>query len=176
MTKHNSLKLKILRESDVSQNYYRWMNDKYILKYTAQYGAKHSLKNIKKFVKEKKRSKCEFLYGIYIYNNELKSYEHIGNIKLVPINFRNLTADVSYIIGEKKYWGNGCATKAVNLISKLAKTQYGLKKLQAGHQKNNLGSRKVLLRNKFKLEGIFKSQIKLGKNKRTDRYVYGLIL
>ena len=176
MIKKNSIKIKILNECDVSENYCRWMNDKHVLKYTSQFGVKHSLRNIKKFVKEKKKSKLEFLYGIYILNKEIRSYEHIGNIKLGPINFRNLTADVSYIIGEKKYWRNGYATKAVSLISKLAKKKFGLKKLQAGHQKNNLGSKKVLLRNNFKLEGVFKSQIKIGKNKRTDRYVYGLIL
>lgn len=176
MKKQNFIKLKILNESDVSQNYYRWMNDRNILRYTAQFRVGHSLKNIKKFVSEKKKSKNEFLYGIYLFNTEIENYEHIGNIKLGPINFKNLTADVSYLIGEKKYWGKGYATKAVNLISKLAKKKFGLKKLQAGHHKNNLGSSKVLLRNKFKLEGVFKSQIKIGKNKRTDRYVYGLIL
>ena len=174
--KNNTIKLKILNESDVSENYYKWMNDKNILKYTAQIGVKHSLKNIKNFDKKKNKSKYEFLYGIYIFDIQIKNYVHIGNIKLGPINLRNLTADVSYLIGEKKYWGNGYATKAVSLISKLAKKKYGLKKLQAGHQKDNLGSSKVLLRNNFKLEGIFKSQIKIGKKKRTDRYVYGLIL
>tara|TARA_S200000501_G_C20766456_1_gene718536 strand:- start:559 stop:1089 length:531 start_codon:yes stop_codon:yes gene_type:complete len=174
--KKKIIDLKILTESEVSKRYHYWMNDKNVLKYTAQFGSKHSIKDIINFVREKRKSKNEFLYGIFISNQNNSFKEHIGNIKLGPINFRNLSADVSYLIGEKKYWGKGYATLAVNKIVKIAKKKFKLRKLQAGHQKNNLGSSKVLLRNKFKLEGIFKSQIRTSKNKRTDRYVYGLIL
>ena len=151
--KNKKIQLKILNVSDVSTKYLKWLNNSNIMRFTAQAGKKHTLSNVKKFVKE-----------------------HIGNIKLGPINKRNLTADVSYIIGEKKHWNKGYATQAVKEISILAKKKFKLKKLQAGHQKINPASSKVLTRNRFKLEGIFKSQIKIGKNKRTDRYVYGLIL
>ncbi len=174
--KNKKIQLKILNASDVSIKYLKWLNNSNIMKFTAQAGKRHSLSSVKKFVKEKRDSKIEYLYGIYIFNDIKKIKEHIGNIKLGPINKRNLTADVSYIIGEKKYWNKGYATQAVKEITILAKKKFKLKKLQAGHQKINSASSKVLTRNKFKLEGIFKSQIKIGKNKRTDRYVYGLIL
>ena len=39
----------------------------------------------------------------------------------------------------------------------------------------NLGSKKVLKRNNFKLEGILRSQIVV-RNKRYDRYLYGLLI
>ena len=106
-------------------------------------------------------------------NNSIS--DHIGNIKLGPINFKNLTADISYFIGERKHWGKGLATQAISEIIKIAKSKFKLKKLQAGHWKKNLGSKKVLKRNNFKLEGILRSQIVV-RNKRYDRYLYGLLI
>ena len=50
-----------------------------------------------------------------------------------------------------------------------------LKKLQAGLYEINYASKKALEKNKFKLEGILKSQI-LFNNKRYKSYWYGLIL
>jgi len=167
------IKLKELSLSDVNKAYQKWMNDAEIFKFSKQSKKRHSLKEIKEFVLCKKKSKREFLYKILIYEN--KKSKHVGNIKLGPINFENKTADVSYFIGEKNYWNLGITTKAIKEIINLAKNKFKLKKLQAGHWKGNFASRKVLLKNKFKLEGILKSQIQTKKG-RVDRYLYGLII
>ena len=50
-----------------------------------------------------------------------------------------------------------------------------IKKLQAGCYEINKGSKKILLKNKFKLEGILKKQI-VFKNKRYDNLLFGLVL
>lgn len=175
MKKKFIIKLKELEPKDVTKKYQNWMNDYNVVKYTAQSEYKHTYKDIVNFVKSKKKSKNEFLYGIYLINNEKSICDHIGNIKLGPINFKNLTADISYFIGEKKYWGRGYTTQAIYEIIKIAKSRFKLKKLQAGHWKKNLGSKKVLKRNNFKLEGILKSQIVVRK-RRYDRYLYGLLI
>ena len=173
MRKKFNIKLKELNISDVNVNYKNWMNNYEIFKFSKQSNQKHSIKKIKKFVLKKKKSKREFLYKILIL--EKRKYLHVGNIKLGPINLENKTADISYFVGEKKYWNKGIATGAIKLVVSLAKNKFKLKKLQAGHWKKNVASKKVLLKNKFKLEGILKSQIKTKKG-RTDRYLYGLII
>ena len=104
-----------------------------------------------------------------------KKNKHVGNIKLGPINFENKTADISYFIGEKNYWDQGITTKAIEMIINLAKKKFKLKKLQAGHWEKNIASRKVLLKNRFKLEGVLKSQIQTKKG-RINRYLYGLVI
>jgi len=167
------IKLRELSLSDVNETYQEWMNDSEIFKFSKQSNKIHSLKEIKEFVLGKKKSKSEFLYKILIYEN--KKNKHVGNIKLGPINFENKTADISYFIGEKNYWDRGITTKAIKEIINLAKKKFKLKKLQAGHWEKNIASRKVLLKNKFKLEGILKSQIQTKKG-RVDRYLYGLII
>ena len=69
----------------------------------------------------------------------------------------------------------GYGTEAIRKICLISKKRFKLKKLQAGFNQQNKGSRKVLIKNNFKLEGIFKSQ-RIIKNKRFDSYWYGKII
>ena len=163
---------KLNLKTDVSKKYLNWMNDKEIQQYTEQKYNKHSITDIRNFVKEKNKSKTELLYGIFL--NEHKLNTHIGNIKIGQINFRHKSAEISYFIGEKKLWGKGYTTLAIREIIKLAKKK-GLKKLRAGLYEMNIGSKKVLINNGFKIEGTFKSEL-VYKKKRFDLIWFGKIL
>ena len=163
---------KLNLKKDISKKYQNWMNDLEVHKYTERKYLKHSLINIRKFVKEKNNSKNEFLYGIFLKKNN--SNIHIGNIKLGPINPMHRNAEVSYFIGEKELWGKGYATLAIKEITKIAKKMC-LKKLKAGLYEMNTASKKVLEKNNFKLEGKLKSEI-VCKGKRCDLYLFGKIL
>ena len=83
MIKKNSIKIKILNESDVSENYCRWMNDKHILKYTSQFGVKHSLRSIKKFVKEKKNQNLSFYMG---YTYKIRKLEVMNTLEISSLD------------------------------------------------------------------------------------------
>ena len=146
------------------------MNDIEVHKYTEQKNKRHSLKDIKDFVIKKNKSKNEFLYGIFLKKNK----SHIGNIKLGPINFIHKFAEISYFIGEKELWGKGCAAKAIREIIKIARKKK-LKKLKAGFYEKNFGSKKVLEKNNFKLEGKMKSEM-VYNGRRYNLYLYGKIL
>ena len=99
---------------------------------------------------------------------------HIGNIKLGPTNFKHKTSEISYFIGNRNFWNKGYASRAIKEIIIIAKKKR-IKKLTAGFYRENIASKKILEKNNFKLEAIFKSQFKI-KNRRTDGIVYGLIL
>lgn len=173
MKKQKLIILKKLNlNEDISKKYLNWMNDKEVHKYTEQKYKKHSFKDLKNFVEEKNRSKIEFLFGIFLKENN--QYTHVGNIKLGPINFTHKNAEISYFIGEKKMWGKGFTTLAIKEIIKIAKKK-GLKKLKAGFIKMNTGSRKVLLKNGFKTEGIFRSEVKFN-GKRVDTHWLGKVI
>ena len=149
------------------------MNNYDVVKYTNQKDKKHTVKNVTKFIKEKQKSKTEFLYGIYLKNGKKK--EHIGNIKLGPINFTHRNGDISYLIGSKNYWRKGYATQAISEVIKIAKNKFKLKKLQACFEKMNVASKIVFEKNNFKQEEVLKSHT-LFQGKRYDRYWYSLIL
>ena len=173
MTNYKKITLRKLNlTKDISKKYLTWMNDLEVHKYTEQKYIKHSKTKIRKFVKEKNKSKNEFLYGIFLKRNNL--YTHIGNIKLGPVNFNHKFSNISYFIGEREMWGKGYTTLAIKEIIKIAK-KMGLKKLKAGLHEMNIGSKKVLEKNNFKLEGKMKSEI-IYKGKRYNSYWFGKIL
>ena len=165
--------LKELNYKNVTKDYVQWMNNYDVVKYTKQKDKKHTIKNVAKFVKEKQKSKTEFLYGIYLKNGKKK--EHIGNIKLGPINFTRSNGNISYLIGNKDYWGKGYATQAISEVIKIAKNKFKLKKLQASFDEINIGSKIVLEKNNFKQEEVLKSHT-LFQGKRYNKYWYGLLL
>ena len=157
-------------DKDVGNKYKKWMNDFKIHKFTEQKYKKHTLKDIKSFVAQKNKSKIEFLFGIFLKENN----NHIGNIKLGPINFIHKTAEISYFIGEKDLWGKGYTTIVIKKIINIARKKK-IKKLKAGLYEMNKGSKKVLEKNGFLLEGKFKSEIIFNK-KRYASYWLGKII
>lgn len=164
-----TLKLKKITLKDVNSRYLSWLKDKEVFYYSDQSKIKQTIKKIKKYVKDRLDGN-EKMYGIFYKKN------HIGNIKLGPIDYINLSSEISYFIGEKNLWNKGLATKAIIEIIKIAKKK-GIKKLIAACQAPNLGSIKVLKKNKFLKEGLLKKHQILGnKKKRTDVFIYGKIL
>ncbi len=78
------------------------------------------------------------------------------------------SAEIGYWVGEP-YWGNGIATKAVELITEYGFDQLALHRIYAGVFAYNTASIKVLEKNGFKKEGIFKNAI-VKNDKRCDEH------
>tara|TARA_B100000401_G_C52737084_1_gene686409 strand:+ start:517 stop:1020 length:504 start_codon:yes stop_codon:yes gene_type:complete len=163
--------LRELNEKNVSKEYVRWLNSSSVNLYTEQKYFKHTIKSVKEYVLDKKKSRLEFLYGIFLNSNKI----HVGNIKIGPINKIHKTAYVSYFIGSSKYRSKGIMSEAFNQIFNLAKKKFKIKKIQAGIYEKNISSKKLLEKNKFKLEGVFLSQL-IYKKKRIKKLIYGKIL
>ena len=68
-------------------------------------------------------------------------------------------------------WGKGYVTLAIKEIIKIAKNKK-LKKLKAATYEMNIGSKKVLIKNGFKVEGVLKSAI-IFKKRRYASYIFG---
>ena len=68
------------------------------------------------------------------------------------------SAEIGYWIGEP-FWGNGIATNAVKLITEYGFDKLDLNRIYTGVFEYNAASMKVLEKNGYKKEGIFKSAI-----------------
>ena len=92
-----------------------------------------------------------------------------GVVGLVPQNdvYRK-SAEIGYWIGEP-YWRKGIATKAVELITEYGFGTLDLNRIYAGIFDFNVGSMRVLERNGFKKEGVFKNAV-LKNNKVCDEH------
>ena len=158
----------------ISEKYIKWMNTSEIIKFTEQRFVKNTKIKIYNYVKDKEKSKNEFLYTINI-KDKKKEWAHVGNIKIGPIDFIHKTAEIGYFIGDKSLHRKGIATSAIREICILAKNKFKLKKIIANVYANNLSSKKVLIKNSFKLEGILKKQF-VFKKKRIDKLIFGKVL
>ena len=160
--------LKVLRLNDVSESYVEWLNDYEVTKFTEQKYFRHTLESTKTFVSQKDDSESDLLFGIFFDGT------HIGNIKLGPIKFEYMSAEVSYFIGEKEFWGKGIASKCLETVVHYAVTELGLKKVNAGYYENNIGSAKVLQKCGFVVEGNEISDV-IFKNKRINHVLVGYV-
>jgi [ribosomal protein S5]-alanine N-acetyltransferase len=144
--------LREVRVEDVNQNYYSWLADPQINQYLETRFAPQSLDSIREFVSSKAGKADEPFYAICAKDTK----QHIGNIKLGPINWHHRRADISLLIGDKQYWGKGIATEAIGLIVNFAFHELDLNKLQAGAYHKNQGSIKAFIKNGFIQEGYVK--------------------
>ncbi|MEM7084673.1 MAG: GNAT family protein [Bacteroidota bacterium] len=78
------------------------------------------------------------------------------------------SAEIGYWIGEP-FWGNGIATKAVELITNYGFDELDLNRIYSGVFEYNMASMKVLENNGYEREGIFKNAI-LKNNKVCDEH------
>ena len=162
-----NISLKKISKNNIIPDYIKWMNDYEVVKFTEQKYIKHTKKNVKNFLEKINKDKYSLIYGIFC-NNLL-----LGTVKIGNINQIHKTADISYIIGNKKFWNKGIGSAVVRKICLIAFKELKLKKLIAGTYSVAIESQKVLKKNGFKREGVLKKQIYFN-NKRIDHYIYGL--
>ena len=166
------INLRKIKIKDVNKLYVSWLNDKDVAKHTDLILNKHSLKSTREYVKLILNSKTNFLYGIF-YITKSKKNIHIGNIKIGPILRLHRTAQIGYIIGDKKFWNKNVGTIVIKKIKEICKKKHNIKKIYAGVSELNKGSQKILLKNGFSLEGVFKTHI-IFKKKRYKLFQYGI--
>ena len=149
---NKKINLRRLQPNDVTHEYVDWMNDSEINKYLESRHVVHSLDSIKAFVEAMSYDKSNFLFGIFCNKTSL----HIGNIKLGPIDYRYLRAEIGLIVGNKNYWGKGIATEAILTVCKFAAEKLKLRKVEAGCYSSNFGSKKAFEKAGFEVEGLLR--------------------
>ena len=146
--------LREVQLSDASKNYCDWLNDPEVNKFLESRFEKWSIKKIKIFITNIKKTSNDLFYAI-ISRDEGK---HIGNIKIGPINKNHNYAEVGILIGDKSSWNKGFATEALKLIVDYAFNKLKIHKLNAGIYANNISSIKAFEKAGFLIEGVKKRQ------------------
>lgn len=142
--------LREVRREDVNENYYKWMNDNEITRYTESRFYPYSMEQLQAFVTSLDGKRNDVFLAII----EKDSNRHVGNIKLGGIDWIHRQANIGVIIGEKSCWGKGYASEAIALLSKYAFKKLNLHKVWAGCYSNNLGSIKAFQKAGFIEEAV----------------------
>ena len=155
------IKLKKYYSTRVSQKYIKWLKDSEVTKFTEIKNQNISILSVKKFIKKILYSNNNFLFRI-IYKNQ-----HVGNIKIGPVDTKKNIAPIGYIIGEKKHWNKGIATYAIKHATLHAKKILKLKMVYSKVNNLNIGSIKALKKNNF-----LEKKKKKSKNQKNYKFFY----
>lgn len=160
--------LKRVTDNDITSAYINWLNDDGIMQHTEQKFRTTTSKDASDYVALMEQSATDLFYGLF--------YEgtHIGSIKLGKINPDHKTADLSYVIGDKSFWGKGIASEMIKKMVSLAFERLELEKIVAGVYATNQASIRVLEKNRFVCEGKQRYQFNF-KGRRIDGLIYGLL-
>ena len=104
------VKIKILKIKDVKKSYVKWFSDKDVVRYSKNQYKKFSIIGQKKYVKKCLKDKNLALYGIFY------GKIHIGNILLKGLISDNKCGEITYVLGDKSYWGKNIGSIAIKKI------------------------------------------------------------
>ena len=167
----NRIELSPVQIQDANDQYLLWLNDVEVNKFLETRWISQTLETVVAHIEKVSSSSTEVLLKIVI----AAEGTHIGNIKIGPIDVNNKSAELSYFIGDKSFWGKGYATEAINLCVDYCFETLGLHKVQAGCFEKNIGSQKALLKSGFELEGRLRQRILDIDGDRQDHLWFGRI-
>lgn len=163
----STVKLRPLQEDDASDRYASWLNDPVVNRYLETRSV--TVKELKDYIRAKREAADVLFLGIF----SRDTGQHIGNVKLEPIDWEKKTAMVGLLIGDKEYWGKGVGTEVTNLITDLAFTKLGLNEVTLGVIPENMPAIRVYEKCGFTVlkvnkgaithDGVLHDQIIMGK-------------
>ncbi len=136
--------LRILTVDDASDKYCSWINDSDVNKYLVS--KRITKEDLKIYIDEKYNQPGCLFFGIFLKENG----EHIGNIKLEPIDFKKKIATLGMLIGVKNYWGKGYATETLKMLINYSFNILDLEEINLGLLKQNIGALKAYEKSGFK--------------------------
>lgn len=144
------LSLKPLNRSYLSDKYLSWINDEEVVKFLeTQKGS--SITDLEKFLLNIENNEI-FAWAIEIKN----SNQHIGNIKIDPIDYKNGFCEYGILMGEKAQWGKGFAKEASIGVINFCFEKLKLRKVNLGVLIENKRAIKLYNSLGFIKEGLFK--------------------
>ena len=163
------LNIAILQVQQVTQSYVDWYSNEEVVCYSDNQYKKFSFEGQCSYVESCLKSNDIDLYGIF--DDSL----HIGNVVISGLTSIHRKAELTFIVGNTRYWGKGVASFAVSKMIEIVKLEYDLNKLYAGLASGNIGSKRVLEKNGFVLEGTRKRHL-FYCGEFFDQLDYGLML
>lgn len=112
--------------------------------------------------------------NILVLAMETDKGEHIGNIALNLIDYKNGHAVLSMAIGEKDFWGKGYGTNAVKTLVNYAFEELGLHKIYTHIIGSNERSLKLFEKCGFEREGVLRDWY-FSKGKYHNRIIMSII-
>ena len=97
-------------EPDDLPDYHRWLNDPEVIRYLTLY-APLSMADEEDWYQKMRSDPNQKVFAI-----ETESGQHIGNLGLMGINWKDRSAELGIVIGDKSQWGKGYGQDAIRTL------------------------------------------------------------
>jgi len=158
-----------MRQEHVTEQYLAWMRNPAISQYLESRFQEHTIDGLVAFVESAAESANSYMFAILLRDGG----EHVGNVKLGDVDTHHLRGMIGIIIGEPSAWGRGIATEVVEMLSRWAFEELGLRRLAAGAYAVNVGSIRAFEKAGFIVEGTLRSNVVLADGSRADSVLLG---
>ena len=102
------LMIRTLTSEDATEKYVGWLNDPEVNRFLATKNA--TMSSVREYINARnEQSNCLF-FGIFLRG------DHIGTIKLEPIDLKKKTATIAIMLGDKRTWGHGYGSEALRIL------------------------------------------------------------
>jgi ribosomal-protein-alanine N-acetyltransferase len=164
------INLRPLKAEDVDGNYANWLNDSSVTQYNSHGRFPMTTENLMIYVTSASQSKTDLILAII----SKESKEHIGNISLQNINWVDRSAEIAFILGNKKFWGKGIMEEAGNLMMRHGFKSLNLWRIHCGTSSANIGMQKLAVKLKMQKEGLRRDAI-FNQGQYFDVIEYGIL-
>lgn len=141
--------LRPLEEDDLDGKYLGWLNDPEVNRYLESGIFPYTKKELEAFYEALQGSRDQVILAIA----DAKSNEHIGNVKLGPINWIHRKATLGILVGEKHCWGKGMGTEAIRLTVEYGFFRLNLRRIELGVHADHAAAIRAYEKVGFKIEG-----------------------
>ncbi len=159
-------------KSTDTEDLYRNIRSKEISRWTIGLPYPYPKETAAKFIRwsqKQCRERKEFHLGIVLKETQ----KVIGGVGLKRIDYKHQCGEFGFWLG-KKHWNQGLTSEAARLMLHFGFRQLRLHRIYAHAFDENIGSRRVLEKCGFQLEGIMRQAV-IRNKKRHDLYNYGIL-
>jgi len=174
----DNIKLVPFTEKNINETYLGWFNDPEVCRFNSHCRFPMTEQRALEYVRSvNSPSSSTIVWAIYFRNktkgNPLAVYSHVGNCCLESIDLINRIAEFGIIIGDKKCWGKGIATKIMPLIFNHGFSRLNLEKIWLGTAEANAAMQRSAAKAGMRREGTFKKVLFID-NQYMDSVIYGI--
>ncbi|OGO11000.1 MAG: hypothetical protein A2Z66_06315 [Chloroflexi bacterium RBG_13_66_10] len=149
------VRLRAIERSDIP-TFLRWFNDPEIRHYLLMFEPMSSAEEERWFERHLD-SRDDYLYSFE--GSVAGAWIHLGNIGLHRVDWKNRSAVLGIVLGEKKLWGNGFGTDAVRLILGFAFRELNLHRVELDVYDYNVRAIRCYEKAGFRREGTLRDAL-----------------
>ena len=164
------LYLRPLEKADLQGPWLGWLNDYQVTRFLETGTFPTTPETLTRYFNSVTQSHDNVMFAIISSGSD----QHIGNIKLGPIDHLHRRAELAILIGNTDYWGKGYGREAWNLMVSYAFDRLNLHKITLGVYADHEAAVRLYESVGFKIEGILHEHL-FRDGCYHDKYVMGLL-